>query len=440
MDTPNTAVTEPAETPRKGFLRSLFNRQSLTSLGIGFAFGMAARAAVGAGAVVIAAPALVVAIGAGAIGGVASSLAVHAYQNKKRNDRGEETESYTFKKLAVAAVFGMIGGGVADFVSNLLDTTSSAVNTAAPSAGDVTPEPTGNTPPAPVQPDPADAVAVPPVHGPCLPADVQTLLNAEGVSDTVHNAAERACSDNARIAAQGTKDLGYHLYNGIGIAKEQAAGYQLLLDAARSGNVQAVRDSAFILFHGNPAIGVAADPKAALEMMEMVVDKDKSGLARHLLQEWTATGESSSEITDRLIRESVIRETVTPIAAPEAPAPTVSEPVQQTDSLTLPDGTVFEGEPSQPEASSRIPLEESLSEGESVSVDTAPPAHEAPAPAIVHGNPQPQDCSKAVFFADRIEFHCTSGSNHFTIGDTVKGVRPPMLVTPAMGGLSLSMK
>ncbi|MBI2235186.1 MAG: SEL1-like repeat protein [Micavibrio aeruginosavorus] len=380
------------------FLTKAFN--AVAKIGVGAVFGFAAKTSVLAVAATATAPALAAAIAAGAAGGLASSLAKHALENRKLKKAGQETVKYNWKRQGLLSVLlGAAGGGIAAHFS---DSISHAISNAidyikGPSAADTVPAP------APVAALPVEPAK--PIVGACLDDPMKTLVNADGASEKVHEAATRACSGNARASAQAMKDLGYHAYNGIGMEKSQKLGVEMLTKAAEAGNVQAIRDLAYIEFHGNEAAGVPKNVEAALTKMESVMHKDK--LAMRLMKEWTAVTGGGAEHA-------------VPASAP-APVPTPA-PLDDLTHVELP--------PPQPVVT--VTVDEAAPAAESSAPVAVPPAA-APAAqeagqTISSGNSAP---CRAVFHANGVDFHCPVDNNEIVLGDTITIQRPPLLMPVA---------
>ena len=158
----------PVVKPAGKRLSAIFN------LAVGAGAAAAAKALFGVCAVSFGAPALLLAIGAGMAGGLASSFAVHAVENYSRRRNGEETIAYTGKKALKAAFFGALGGGAFSLFDLFF---GSASPSCAPSAS----APLVVAPPAPladitptlpeITPDPV--VAETPVAKPIAPRMVE---------------------------------------------------------------------------------------------------------------------------------------------------------------------------------------------------------------------------------------------------------------------------
>lgn len=166
-------ILRPVVKPAGKRLSAIFN------LAVGAGAAAAAKALFGVCAVSFGAPALLLAIGAGMAGGLASSFAVHAVENYSRRRNGEQAIAYTGKKALKAAFFGALGGGA----FNLFDL---FFGSASPSCALSAPAPLVIAPPAPladiapalpeITPDPAPApmaVAETPVAKPVAPRMVE---------------------------------------------------------------------------------------------------------------------------------------------------------------------------------------------------------------------------------------------------------------------------
>lgn len=397
-----------SQTPKSGIAKKFLSRafNAIAKIGVGAAFGFAAKATVLAVTATATAPALAAAIAAGAAGGVASSLACHALHNRQLKKEGKETVKYDWKRKGlISALLGAAGGGIA-IAAYFSDSISHAISNAmdyikGPSVADIAP-----AAPAPV---PVPAAPAKPVIGACLDDGIKTLVNADGASEKVHEAAARACSENAKASAQAMKDLGYHAYNGIGMEKSQKLGVEMLTKAAEAGNVQAIRDLAYIEYHGNEAAGVPKNVDAALERMRSVMHKDK--LAMRLMKAWGAAVDTD-----------------TAAAAVHTPAPAAATPAaDDLVHIDLP--------PSQPVVT--VTVDDAAPAIETPAPETAPatpieppaPAAQEPGQTITSGGNSAS--YRAVFHAGGVDFHCPIDNNDFVIGDTVTIQRPPLLMPTA---------
>lgn len=391
MSITNSAPTPAPAPAAKGFLARAFN--AAATFGIGAAFGLAAKTAVLAVAATATAPALAAAIAAGAVGGVATSLTRHAMQNRQLRRDGKETISYDWKRKGLlAALLGAAGGGVASFLADsdtISNTFGKLVDFIKGSPAD---EIAAVTPPTlPITTAPLPVEPVKPAIGACLPDDVQAVANADGASETLREAANRACSTNTRASLQATKDLAIEM-----LPKNQDMAVALLHKAADGGNVQAIRDLAFLEFHGKS--GVEKNVEAAIEKMKTVMDQDK--LAMKLAKAWGIVAEP-------------------PATAPvPAPMPVVEVPeVSPVVTVTV-DADTPRPEPSIDAAEQApAPIEERTLE--------------SAAKTTTAGNPG--DCT-AVFHKNLnvIDFICPVGNHDIKLGDTISITRPPLIGHMAM--------
>ena len=348
QDNLNTAETpnETAPAPKKSrkWLTGAFNIAS------GMAVSLAVKTLVVTCAATVAAPTATVFIGAAAAG-LATSYLRHTLENYQLGKAGEEKVKFTFKKAAMGAGFGMLGAGLIqgldhfapDLVSNAISSIKSFFGfgpaacieapAAAPVIADVQPVAAPVEPVAPVEaaaPTSPEAIqlaetavtAPEPTSLDCA----KLLAENPAVSDRVHDAIERTTATNVKTSAQGLKDLGFFLYNGLdGMPKDPCLAVKLLKEAAELGNVQAQVDLAYIEYHGNAAAGVVANPEAALEKMQGI----KTGAARQFVAQWTGAGVSG---------ESVVKAATKATAAVVAPTATLetvtiqpSQPVVTVD-------------------------------------------------------------------------------------------------------------
>ena len=359
LDPQNTPDSnQPGETPapvakkQKKWLTAAFNLAS------GMAVSLAVKTAVVTCAATIASPAATIFIGAAAAG-VATSYLRHAIQNYHRERAGEERLKFTYKKAAFGACFGMLGAGIItgldhfapDLVSNSISSIKNFFGFSSPvTCPDPQPVPDNMLPAMDEQvvPKPATVETTQTLETeidcpPCEPAPsaidcVTELAKAEGVSDRVHDAISRAASGNARVSAQGVKDLGYFLFNGFdGMPKDPCLAVQLLKEAAENGNIQAKVDLAYIEYHGNAAAGIAADQDAALAKMKEL----GTAKARWFVEQWTGTSADSVPASASPAPVS------TPVTAP------VTTPVDVTAPVTAPVETPLEA-PAAPQTGATV--------------------------------------------------------------------------------------
>jgi|GEM_PF-1484854 len=146
-----------------------------------------------------------------------------------------------------------------------------------------------------VQPDVAiaDPSTLAPAALPC-PTPMESfagLIDGHTVSDRVTDAMNRAASDSAKVAAQGTKDLAYFAFNGFdGVPKDPTVAAGLFQQAAEAGNLQAKIDLLYMQFHGLG--GVTANPDAALSAMNDIA----TPRAEMFVQQWGG----AEKITERV--------------------------------------------------------------------------------------------------------------------------------------------
>ncbi len=372
-----------------------------------------------------------VSIGVAAVAaGVASSYARHYLENRALVKSGQEPVKFTFKKAAFGGVFGLLGAGLAaagtealtrfapDFVTEMKNFLGFSTPVCPPEAAvapapvvepalapSVTPEVEAVATPVPAPVDVPAAVELPAtvIEADCPPCVavpkaidcVTDLAKADGVSDRVKDAIERAASTNARVSAQGVKDLGYFLFNGFdGMPKDPCLAVQLLKEAAENGNVQAKVDLAYLEYHGNAAAGITADRDAALEKMKAL----GSEKARWFVAQWTGVGTDAAPAP-----------AAAPVSAPVVPAPAVSAPVAVTplQTVTLPASTPV------------------------VSVDVTgdAPVQAAPVGATIESGPG-MDCQPIIHSGSgNIDFVCSlpENDNNFTVGEKVIIQRPALL-------------
>jgi hypothetical protein len=148
-----------------------------------------------------------------------------------------------------------------------------------------------------VQPDTViavqDTATAIPAAIPC-PSPMESfagLIDGHTVSERVTDAMNRAASDSAKVAAQGTKDLAYFAFNGFdGVPKDPSVAAGLFQQAAEAGNVQAKIDLLYMQFHGLG--GVTANPDAALSAMNDIA----TPRAEMFVQQWGG----AEKITERV--------------------------------------------------------------------------------------------------------------------------------------------
>lgn len=400
---PSTEVSPPKK-PRK-WLTAAFNMAS------GAAVSLAIKTTLVACTSTVLAPAVSIGIAAVAAG-VASSYVRHYFENRSLVKSGQEPVKFTFKKAAFGGAFGLLGAGVAsvgadalhhfapDFISDLKSFFGFAPAAACPDQAPVAPVVTAE----PAIVEPVAAADVVPAVAPCPPSPldcVQEIVKADGGSTKVQEALARAASTSARVSAQGTKDLGYFLMNGLeGLPKDPCLAVKLLKEAAECGNIQAKIDLAYLEFHGNAAAGVDANPTEALEKMKGI----DTAKARLFVAQWTG--------------EAPVVEA--PAPAPVAAAPTVSSSF--TPAATMqPTVTLPAIEP--------VATVDLTAAQTTVEASTQTTVASAPVGATVQSGPG-MDCTAIIRGGSSdIDFVCNIPveDENFSVGDKVIIQRPAML-------------
>lgn len=343
QDNLNTAETtsETVAAPKKPrkWLTAAFNISS------GMAVSLAVKSLVVTCAATLASPATAIFIGAAAAG-VATSYLRHTIENYQLGKAGQEPVKFTFKKAALGAGFGMVGAGVIagldHFAPDLISNTISSIKNFfgfGPAACIEAPAAIADIQPAaaPIEPvTPVETAAPTAPQGVELAETVVTapeptsldcvklLAENPAVSDRVQDALQRTAATNVKTSAQGLKDLGFFLYNGLdGMPKDPCLAVKLLKEAAELGNVQAQVDLAYIEYHGNAAAGVTANPAAALEKMQGI----KTGAARHFVEQWTGTDLTEDSFAKATPKVAPVAAAI--VATPSAPLETVTLPPAQ---------------------------------------------------------------------------------------------------------------
>lgn len=193
--------TEPMAAPPKKAKKWLTMGFNLAS---GAAVAAAAKVAFVACTASICSAPLAMAIAAGAVGGVASNVFLHALENTKRQIKKQEMLAFSWKEMFKAAAIGAAGGALFSYVSSLF------------------------TPAQPMVQPLTDAPAAPaPVAAAPTPSVIEPLVVAPSPTEAV----------------------------------------ELLQKAAEAGNAQAKIDLAIMEYRGNVAGGIPANPEAALDKM-----------------------------------------------------------------------------------------------------------------------------------------------------------------------------
>lgn len=137
--------------------------------------------------------------------------------------------------------------------------------------------------PAPAAVPVAVPVVIPPTE------QFSALINGHNVALEVKQALARAASTDAHVAAQGTKDLGYYAFNGLGgVPKDATLAVDLFKEAATAGSTQAKVDLAYIQYHG--LAGVPVDKAAAIASLQDV----HTAKAESFLKSWGATAKAAA--------------------------------------------------------------------------------------------------------------------------------------------------
>lgn len=295
------------------------------NIAAGFAAASAAKAIVAVPMTLFAAPAVATLLVSSIAVGAAMTAMCHAGQTYSARKKGLEGPKFWTKQnrntFLKSSGFALIGGALfMGFGEGLFDrffgTTPDApapvipdVNTTplvAPTVLDSAPDLGGLGQPDAVihttvpdsLPDMApdttpDAVIAAPAPLPC-PTPMESfgsLIDGHSVSERVTDALTRAASDNATVAAQGTKDLAYFAFNGFdGVPQSDNVAAGLFQQAADAGNVQAKIDLLYMQYHGLG--GVTANPDAALSAMNDIT----TPRAEMFVQQWGG----AEKITERV--------------------------------------------------------------------------------------------------------------------------------------------
>ena len=287
-DTPATPKT--LKISKKMVLSAAFN------MAAGAAVTAAAKTAVVATMTLATAPAVATLILSSAAVGIAAAGYGYWREQSAAKKAGLDAPKFltrkTFNTFVFSGGFALAGGGLFLALEEPVKNVFAGLFTVKDAVADVppvvapTPEPVVvATPPvvaAPIELPPAPVIE-------CITAMERVrdiVAQTPGVSAEVADALKRAGSESARVAAQGAKDLGYFLFNGLGgIAENKAVAVELFQQAADAGNLQAKTDLLYVQYHGLTD-GIAADKPTALAHMA-TVDNPR---AESLAQAWsTAT-------------------------------------------------------------------------------------------------------------------------------------------------------
>lgn len=274
----------------------------------GAAAAAAAKSIVAVPMAMMSAPAVATLLVSSFAVGAAMTVMCHAGQTYSAKKKGVEGPKFWTKQnrntFLKSSGFALIGGalfmGFGEVVDKFFGPTPDATPTPEvkpePTPVIATPEPAADPVIAQpvVTPAPAtETVIAAPVVVPCpTPMESFTsLIDGQNVSDRVTDAIARAGSDNARVAAQGAKDLAFFAFNGFdGVPKDATVAAGLFQQAAEAGNVQAKVDLLYMQYHGLG--GVTANPSAALSAMNDIA----TPRAELFVQQWGG----ADKITERV--------------------------------------------------------------------------------------------------------------------------------------------
>lgn len=294
-NTAETTADAPAEEkPRYGrgkkALRIAFN------IAAGAAAAAAAKSIVAVPMAMMSAPAMATLIVSSLAVGAAMTVMCHAGQTYSAKKKGLEGPKFWTKQnrntFLKSSGFALIGGALFMGFGEVVEKFFPSTPDAAPAA---TPE-VSKPEPAPIVAEPAPEPAAEPVVAAPLPCPTPmesfaSLIDGHTVSERVTDAMARAGSDNARVAAQGAKDLAFFAFNGFdGVPKDASVAAGLFQQAAEAGNVQAKIDLLYMQYHGLG--GVTANPSAALSAMNDIA----TPRAEMFVQQWGGAG----QITERV--------------------------------------------------------------------------------------------------------------------------------------------
>lgn len=293
----NDALTTVAPTPEEAEDTAPAKKYGRGKKALSIAFNIAAGAAAAAVAksivavpmAMMSAPAVATLLVSSFAVGAAMTVMCHAGQTYSAKKKGVEGPKFWTKQnrntFLKSSGFALIGGalfmGFGEVVDKFFGPTPDPVPEPAVAQPVVTPEPATET------------VIAAPVAVPC-PTPMESfasLIDGHNVSDRVTDAIARAGSDNARVAAQGAKDLAFFAFNGFdGVPKDPTVAAGLFQQAAEAGNVQAKVDLLYMQYHGLG--GVTANPSAALSAMNDIA----TPRAELFVQQWGG----ADKITERV--------------------------------------------------------------------------------------------------------------------------------------------
>ncbi|HCS24077.1 MAG TPA: hypothetical protein DIW20_10055 [Rhodospirillaceae bacterium] len=296
---PLTAIggTAQEDTPKKKYGWGKKALSITFNIAAGAAAAAAAKAVVAVPMAMMSAPAVATLLVSSFAVGAAMTVMCHAGQTYSAKKKGVEGPKFWTKQnrnvFLKSSGFALIGGALFMGFGEVMDKFFAPTPDAAPAAApvEIKPEPAiiATPEPAPV----VEQVIAAPVPVPC-PTPMESfsaLIDGHSVSERVSDAIARAGSDNARVAAQGAKDLAFFAFNGFdGVPKDHTVAAGLFQQAAEAGNVQAKIDLLYMQFHGLG--GVTANPSAALSAMNDI----GTPRAEMFVQQWGG----ADKITERV--------------------------------------------------------------------------------------------------------------------------------------------
>jgi len=274
----------------------------------GFAAAAAAKSLVAIPMTFFSAPAVATLLVSSLAVGAAMTAMCHAGQIRSARKKGLEGPKFWTKQnrniFLKSSGFALVGGALfMGFGEGLFDRFFGATPDAAPVAPAVDNTTPLTAPPVETTPDlgdltplnaaPDTGTVTTPVPLPC-PTPMESfasLIDGQNVSERVTDAIARAGSENAAIAAQGTKDLAFFAFNGFdGVPQSDTVAAGLFQQAAEAGNPQAKIDLLYMQYHGLG--GITANPGAALSAMNDIA----TPRAEMFVQQWGG----AEKITERV--------------------------------------------------------------------------------------------------------------------------------------------
>lgn len=169
--------------------------------------------------------------------------------------------------------------------------TPDAVTAASPAP--VTPE--HAAPSAPASPDTGNAIAAAtPTPVPVVPVSpldaIKDYAAHNHVSAKLKDALTRADSTNVRVRAQALDDIAVYAPKDLRIQ-----AYELLKKSAGMGNMKAKADLITMEFYGNKALGIKANPEAAVD--KMVALSKHSKFAAKMVDQWVGPEHTAPVVT-----------------------------------------------------------------------------------------------------------------------------------------------